>query len=163
MFGNEENPLRCHASRLRRGLKWTGLALCVLICTVWIGSFFFPVYPNWLRRDTTWFGGVGNGFIECYWPAGRLVSRSGLWFRGEVEVRWRPMFMSIPRTGGTCWYVGVPMWIIFGIVAGTTAFLWNRDRLAFPRGHCATCGYNLTGNVSGTCPECGERLWKTRG
>jgi hypothetical protein len=23
-------------------------------------------------------------------------------------------------------------------------------------GHCVSCGYNLAGNVSGTCPECGE-------
>ncbi len=26
-----------------------------------------------------------------------------------------------------------------------------------PRGHCQSCAYNLTGNVSGVCPECGER------
>lgn len=25
------------------------------------------------------------------------------------------------------------------------------------RGECLHCGYNLTGNVSGACPECGER------
>jgi predicted Zn-ribbon and HTH transcriptional regulator len=25
-------------------------------------------------------------------------------------------------------------------------------------GHCRKCGYNLTGNVSGVCPECGERV-----
>jgi hypothetical protein len=24
------------------------------------------------------------------------------------------------------------------------------------RGHCWRCGYDLTGNVSGVCPECGE-------
>jgi len=24
-----------------------------------------------------------------------------------------------------------------------------------PPGHCRTCGYNLRGNVSGVCPECG--------
>lgn len=24
-----------------------------------------------------------------------------------------------------------------------------------PPGHCSHCGYNLTGNVSGVCPECG--------
>jgi hypothetical protein len=24
-------------------------------------------------------------------------------------------------------------------------------------GHCRTCGYDLTGNVSGLCPECGTR------
>lgn len=27
-----------------------------------------------------------------------------------------------------------------------------------PPGHCQACGYNLTGNVSGVCPECGEQL-----
>ena len=25
-----------------------------------------------------------------------------------------------------------------------------------PPGHCQKCGYDLTGNVSGRCPECGE-------
>jgi hypothetical protein len=24
-------------------------------------------------------------------------------------------------------------------------------------GHCRRCGYDLTGNVSGICPECGDR------
>jgi hypothetical protein len=26
------------------------------------------------------------------------------------------------------------------------------------KGLCLTCGYNLTGNVSGICPECGEKI-----
>ena len=38
-----------------------------------------------------------------------------------------------------------------------TALLWYVDR-RFPRGHCQRCGYNLTGNVSGACPECGEKV-----
>jgi len=25
-------------------------------------------------------------------------------------------------------------------------------------GHCAACDYDLTGNVSGVCPECGTRV-----
>ena len=24
--------------------------------------------------------------------------------------------------------------------------------------HCGKCGYSLTGNTSGVCPECGERI-----
>jgi hypothetical protein len=37
-------------------------------------------------------------------------------------------------------------------------FLWYRD-LSPPRSgmHCG-CGYNLTGNVSGRCPECGASI-----
>jgi hypothetical protein len=43
----------------------------------------------------------------------------------------------------------------------TSAGLMLRSRAkphesAIPR--CPTCGYNLTGNVSGICPECGERI-----
>ena len=36
--------------------------------------------------------------------------------------------------------------------------LYRRDRRAtrFNRGDCLHCGYSLTGNVSGVCPECGS-------
>jgi ABC-type ATPase with predicted acetyltransferase domain len=35
-----------------------------------------------------------------------------------------------------------------------------RDRRAqrIAAGRCATCGYSLTGNLSGICPECGTRV-----
>ena len=50
--------------------------------------------------------------------------------------------------------VGVPLWIPFLLVALPTAFLWYLDR-RIPPGHCQRCGYDLTGNVSGRCSECG--------
>ena len=40
----------------------------------------------------------------------------------------------------------------------TALVLWRLHwirRNTHPPGHCSRCGYNLTGNASGTCPECG--------
>ena len=34
---------------------------------------------------------------------------------------------------------------------------WRRDQRA-QQGLCRDCGYDLTGNVSGKCPECGRPL-----
>ncbi len=39
-----------------------------------------------------------------------------------------------------------------------TALLWWLDRRKYPPGHCGKCGYDLTANVSGVCPECGSPI-----
>lgn len=57
--------------------------------------------------------------------------------------------------------VAFPHWLLFVLLAAypTIAFVrgplrrWRRKR----KGSCLKCGYNLTGNVSGRCPECGVR------
>ena len=57
--------------------------------------------------------------------------------------------------GGTTKEVAVPLWFV--VVVG--AVLLGALRISRPArvkvGHCIACGYNLTGNVSGRCPECG--------
>ena len=35
---------------------------------------------------------------------------------------------------------------------------WNLERRRSERGICKTCDYNLTGNLSGICPECGTAI-----
>jgi hypothetical protein len=32
----------------------------------------------------------------------------------------------------------------------------RRERRRFRAGLCGACGYDLTGNVTGVCPECGQ-------
>ena len=58
------------------------------------------------------------------------------------------------------WQATVQLWlllVLFGVYP-VTAFIrgplrrWRRHR----RGLCLRCGYNLEGNLSGVCPECGE-------
>jgi hypothetical protein len=62
-----------------------------------------------------------------------------------------------PRTVRTALtYITIPCWLIFLPVALPTAFLWYRDRRRYRAGQCTMCGYDLTGNVSGRCPECGK-------
>ena len=55
----------------------------------------------------------------------------------------------------------VPFWLLLLLTAIPTAWLWHRDRrlLTCLTGHllCRGCGYDLTGNTSGVCPECGEK------
>ena len=50
-----------------------------------------------------------------------------------------------------------PLWFPFLIFFIPSLMLYRRSR-AHPPGHCKTCGYNLTGNVSGVCPECGVKI-----
>ena len=46
--------------------------------------------------------------------------------------------------------------------AALSMWMWRRARRLNLQGHCSTCGYNLVGNVSGICPECGERVDRKR-
>lgn len=39
----------------------------------------------------------------------------------------------------------------------STIVLW-KTRKRIPEGHCRQCGYYLTGNESGVCPECGANV-----
>ena len=50
--------------------------------------------------------------------------------------------------------VGTPLLLLFA----WSLAVWRRsyDRAKrISRGHCAYCDYNLNGNTSGICPECG--------
>ena len=63
---------------------------------------------------------------------------------------------------GKAWiFVNIPHWL--ALVAVGPLWLWLLfRRLSRARtrreGFCLTCGYNLTGNVSGVCPECGAPI-----
>ena len=64
---------------------------------------------------------------------------------------------KVTRGGRAYRSARVPLWIPFVIVAIPTAFLFWREHRHVP-GHCQKCGYSLTGNVSGVCPEYGTKV-----
>lgn len=52
-----------------------------------------------------------------------------------------------------------PLWdmVIFFLIPMLLAIWWP-VRAVVISGHCRECGYNLTGNESGICPECGTEV-----
>ena len=62
--------------------------------------------------------------------------------------------------GGTVTNFSLPLWLPFAATIFPTTVLWYRDRRAVKPGHCLRCGYNLTGNESGICPECSTPIPK---
>jgi hypothetical protein len=54
----------------------------------------------------------------------------------------------------------VPCWFLFCIAAILPILWWRarKRRLIATGNPCKACGYNLTGNLSGVCPECGTAV-----
>lgn len=48
--------------------------------------------------------------------------------------------------------------VAHGAFAGGVAWLSLKPRRRRRCGHCVQCGYDLAGNCSGRCPECGTRV-----
>ena len=55
--------------------------------------------------------------------------------------------------------LGTLLYLGFGLLLGKTIVAVRRLMRRRRRiGMCLSCGYDLTGNVSGTCSECGTRI-----
>ena len=60
------------------------------------------------------------------------------------------------------WTVSCTAWLPFalslafaGLVGGRAYYRYRRRHWSPRHAHCVKCGYDLTGNLSGRCPECG--------
>ncbi|HUU97653.1 MAG TPA: hypothetical protein VM487_18105 [Phycisphaerae bacterium] len=147
-------------------LKWIGTVICVLVLAawglstgrVWSKEFYVEYVGNsnyvmLMQGAIHWYDGV-NPSAQKRWavhsvPA--LVTGGWPWSQ-----RFGFMWPMIGQNPGQARLVYIPLWLPFLIVTIPTAFLWLFDRRRFPPGHCQKCGYDLTANVSGRCPECGE-------
>jgi hypothetical protein len=159
-------------ARLRRRwriLKWAGLVLLLLIWVAWAASRWWnlsysreygPMRPAGQEGRVVWYAraatqvGLSGGCLRV--SRGASSIRKGQW----LLVRW-PVpgwdWRVYSYQGFGYWNFRLPLWIPFLLFVIPTPFLWWRDR-RLPPGHCQKCGYNLTGNLSGVCPECGESI-----
>ena len=133
--------------RRRRVVKWAGLVACVVILGAWLVS----------GRYAVWYD-TGETALSL-WSGALTISadskHTGFWVIILAhEFYWTPeLTLPTPTMG---FLLLIPRWIPFLLIAIPTFIAWRRDRKP-PPGHCA-CGYNLTGNVSGRCSECGAAV-----
>ena len=161
-------------NRVRRVLKWAGLVGCVALVVVWIVSQFGMVYinPSWAFTLSTNRVGVSCSYSDIPPDLPSSGQPSLIRWRSLADVssppfpfyRWigqKTLSTDYDETGidylGTIWYLFVPFWCPLVLLAIPTYILWRRDR-KYPPGYCQECAYDLTGNVSGVCPECGTKI-----
>lgn len=140
-------------------MKGTALACCLLLAALWAVSIFgYVLYGTQFRwRSTDPLPNVlvlrlANGRFDFSYNQGSSLA-------GGPQFRLRratgpPVWLPSAKPWG---YV-LPLWIPLVLVAMPTVILWTHDHRPIPLQCCTSCGYNLTGNTSGTCPECGEAM-----
>lgn len=135
---------------MRRLVRWTlnaltalSLLLFVATCVLWVRSYWFM--DQWVPDSSRW----GQILITShrglvYEQRYAFRSSRGFWVTSGFPEHLLPYFVPV---------------VVFGLLptmvaAARIAPLFCRTR----SGLCATCSYDLTGNVSGVCPECGARV-----
>ena len=75
--------------------------------------------------------------------------------------KWETKLFRTGPFGGDWDTLVIPSWLIVivsSILPGRSAFRWFLVRQRRLKNRCPVCGYNLTANTSGVCPECGTAV-----
>ena len=149
--------------RLFNILASVSLVLCLATAGVWVWSYWAGAWQiSEGRRASFLAHGIVHLRIQRSVPPATL-RREPHRFLGFAY--WRDDLILDLDSGAVLFfdfdYVEVPLWFPCAITAILPA-LWRyrRGRRLRSDGmpHCAKCAYNLTGNVSGICPECGTPI-----
>ena len=149
--------------RLLNLLTVLSLLLCVAVCVLWVRSRSASDSVQWRRISggtvETWLLLVADGRVGL---DGERVSAQNLppgsdvsWGFGlptRLPPGWR-RDSTLPLWHLVVYTSALPLWWLVHRTSGAAASRTRRRDL----GLCPGCGYDLTGNVSGVCPECGER------
>lgn len=146
----------------RRRVQWTSAIATFVLLAAWLLSGVWSVTFSDGRcyHVDIWAGIISIQTIPeqvaGFWADAPAV---GVYQSDEpFQLQW-----TLPHTAdcaqstiGAWWEVNFPLWIIFLVASSPLiqAFYRRFHRRSAP-GTCVRCRYDLTGNVSGRCPECG--------
>lgn len=145
--------------RLRGTCKWGGVTLCVLLACSWLFSLFGgAIYSRWTPKGLEQnFGVLAGGIL--YRSALLPLSMSPIvpgsnWMTLSPHANLHSLIW-LPTKSASGFFL--PFWIPIALFAFPTWRLFVTKRGGNRLGCCAQCSYDLTGNTSGKCPECGVR------
>lgn len=141
-----------------RWLRWAGPVGCFALLALWGLSITHRMI--YARPGTTWsfYVRIGGGQIGVF--------SQGRPFFPPPDYRWDFVRDSSDAPDWTWdvhvlsardWTVLLPFWMPLGTFLAATVFAWWPWKQRRP-GCCKRCGYDLTGNMSGICPECGRSV-----
>ena len=148
---------------MRRRLFNLAAVVSMVLCVAAVIFWFSPIHISAGWGDTLQLG-YGGGEWEITVDTSGFLPRT--WW-GHLSADDEPLFQIFTSPtcshedlqGGTITKVTVPSWLLALVtllLPGAAIVRWLvRRRWAGALG-CARCGYNLTGNTSGVCPECGS-------
>jgi len=168
-----DSPVKRH--RVFSVWKWVGIAVFGL----WTGSFFTVVsYTN----GASYFAKLDEGVVSLQWgpiPTGPTARGCLPWFEDYTRgprVNWwvgdvfdyhyvwqipddlkRRTLPHFYKTA-TLRFLDIPLWPLVAPIVAWSIVLWQRSHRRQSQEFCPTCGYNLTGNLSGICPECAKPI-----
>src|SRR6185369_15931280 len=153
-------------SRARRILMWTGAGLFIAILACWATSLLYVivVFPTSNLAASMDHRGISvliaklhPGLVNPVMDPSRIErNRFNEYPRSWFEwPRIRDHFDFHHRSWDSARDLFMPFWLLLLLTAIPTAWLWHRDRRRIRPGCCLRCGYDLTGNTSGVCSECG--------
>lgn len=158
--------------RLCLAAGYAGFAVCIATLIMLLISTIFEVL---------WSYGNGDVFMKIS-EGGMIWYRKGVlppnwifqpepdgWGIHQTGYRWASFLEGLrncarlPQWGTYAGidFISIPLWLIIATVGPVAAFLWYRGRRRPGPGHCPNCNYDLTGNESGKCSECGAVIAST--
>jgi len=102
---------------------------------------------------------AGEELPAEYWQ-GLKISQNALWHTKLRSKQAATLKLSKKtRTRTDTYWCFIPLWLAWAVVSAYPVLVISKAvlvrRIRRKRGQCLACGYDLQGNVSRTCPECG--------
>lgn len=153
------------SARSARGAARTGLELAVVVMIVAALVLALASVSVGVRFRNG--HAVGTLLGSIVWGQG-YGGESPTWYfthRPSVFFGWWPR-RFVPGNGATA--LVIPAWcasavaVIGWFLVRLVCWTWRRRARSRGDSRCVHCAYNLTGNVSGRCPECGTPIGTPR-